>query len=94
MGDKTPTTDQLRSAIDSGSTGEKVNFPDPAAAPLGTDAEAAGQPPTAAERRTEARSRPRAPHHEQDRGLVYYIGLVCLAYVLILTVAVVALLMR
>jgi hypothetical protein len=40
--------DQLRSAIDSGGTGDKVAFPDPAAAPLGTDEEAAGTPVSAA----------------------------------------------
>lgn len=33
---------QLREDIDSGRTGDKVDFPDPAAAPLGTDAEAGG----------------------------------------------------
>src|SRR5271166_5905484 len=38
-----PTTDQLRRAIDSGATGDKVHFPDPAAAPLGTDDEAGGR---------------------------------------------------
>jgi hypothetical protein len=39
------TTDQLRTDIDAGITGDKVPFPDPAAAPLGTDDEAAGRPP-------------------------------------------------
>lgn len=38
-------TDQLRDDIDRGRTGEKVRFPDPAAAPLGTDDEAAGSRP-------------------------------------------------
>ncbi|HYG88076.1 MAG TPA: hypothetical protein VD978_17645 [Azospirillum sp.] len=33
---------RLRYDIDSGRTGDKIPFPDPAAAPLGTDAEAAG----------------------------------------------------
>ncbi|WP_395014857.1 hypothetical protein [Dongia sp.] len=37
-------TEQLREAIDRGATGDKVDFPDPAAAPLGTDDEAAGRP--------------------------------------------------
>ncbi len=37
---------RLRRAIDSGRTGDKVDFPDPAVAPLGTDDEAAGTPPT------------------------------------------------
>lgn len=36
--------DPLRDAIDTGRTGDKVAFPDPAAAPLGTDEEAAGTP--------------------------------------------------
>jgi hypothetical protein len=47
MTDESATTAQLRHDIDSGRTGSKVNFPDPAAAPLGTDDEAAGTPPSA-----------------------------------------------
>ncbi len=49
MAGKSPprTADALRDAIDSGKTGEKTEWPDPAAAPLGTDAEAAGRPPDA-----------------------------------------------
>ncbi len=39
------TTDQLRNDIDAGRTGDKVPFGDPAAAPLGTDEEAAGASP-------------------------------------------------
>jgi hypothetical protein len=41
-----PTTAQLRDAIDRGRTGSKVPYEDPAAAPLGTDEEAAGTPPS------------------------------------------------
>ncbi len=41
-----PTADELRDAIDHGRGGDKVDVSDPAAAPLGTDAEAAGTPPT------------------------------------------------
>jgi hypothetical protein len=37
--------DQLRHEIDRGMTGDKVDYPDPAAAPLGTDDEAAGAAP-------------------------------------------------
>lgn len=37
---------QLRRDIDSGRTGDKVAAADPAAAPLGTDDEAAGTPPS------------------------------------------------
>jgi hypothetical protein len=40
------TTDRLRDDIDSGRTGDKVVANDPAAAPLGTDDEAAGTPPS------------------------------------------------
>lgn len=44
----TPTAQELKGAIDSGRTGDKVAFRDPGAAPLGTDDEAAGTPDTAA----------------------------------------------
>lgn len=40
------TTDRLRHDIDRGLAGDKVRVPDPAAAPLGTDDEAAGRPPS------------------------------------------------
>jgi hypothetical protein len=40
------TTAALRHDIDSGLAGDKVKVADPAAAPLGTDEEAAGTPPT------------------------------------------------
>ena len=42
------TTEQLRNEIDSGRTGGKTPGPDPAMAPLGTDDEAAGRPPSSA----------------------------------------------
>ncbi|MFN3207972.1 MAG: hypothetical protein ACE369_03035 [Roseovarius sp.] len=38
---------RLRDRIDRGAGGDKVAFQDPAAAPLGTDDEAAGTPPSA-----------------------------------------------
>ena len=40
----TSTTAELRADIDRGLTGDKVRVEDPAAAPLGTDDEAAGTP--------------------------------------------------
>ncbi|MFC7704742.1 hypothetical protein ACFQXB_11110 [Plastorhodobacter daqingensis] len=40
------TADRLRAEIDRGAAGDKIPFSDPAAAPLGTDDEAAGTPPT------------------------------------------------
>ena len=44
---KTPkTSSMLRNEIDRGKSGDKVGYPDPAAAPLGTDAEAGGASPT------------------------------------------------
>lgn len=49
MAHKVTTTDRLRREIDSGRSGDKIGFPDPAASPLGTDDEAAGTPPGAAD---------------------------------------------
>jgi hypothetical protein len=45
--------DRLRMRIDRGETGDKVAVVDPAAAPLGTDAEAGGFSPTLPEARME-----------------------------------------
>jgi hypothetical protein len=45
-----PTADALRHEIDFGKTADKVPFPDPATAPLGTDDESAGRPPSRRER--------------------------------------------
>jgi hypothetical protein len=44
---KRSTIAQLRNDIDAGRTGDKVDWPDPATVPLGTDEEAAGTPPDA-----------------------------------------------
>jgi len=67
----TATTAQLGADIDSGATGDKVPVIDPAASPLGTDAEAAGATPAprlvAAVRRTE-RTDPDPPQHPRDAG--------------------------
>lgn len=51
MKQRPPTSDQLRDDIDRGRSGDKIAAGDPAAAPLGTDDEAGGAPPTAAQRR-------------------------------------------
>jgi len=57
--DRSSTAAQLRRDIDRGRTGDKVAWPDPALAPLGTDEEAAGTPlapgDVAAARRAERR---------------------------------------
>jgi hypothetical protein len=47
-------TEQLRIAIDQGHGGDKVDAPDPAAAPLGTDDEAGGTPNSSAQVRLAA----------------------------------------
>ena len=57
--------DQLRHEIDSGNTGDKVKALEPAAAPLGTDEEAAGTP-ISAEAVTIA-YRAEVSHPEHDR---------------------------
>jgi len=49
MAKKKPTSAQLRGDIDSGKTGDKTPGFDPAAAPMETDAEAGGAPPTPVE---------------------------------------------
>lgn len=56
--------EQLRADIDAGRTGDKVAYPDPAAAPLGADDEAAAQP----DDRDAARPRQaeRAPPQQQS----------------------------
>ncbi|MGF7159923.1 hypothetical protein FHS85_001546 [Rhodoligotrophos appendicifer] len=43
------TTESLRHRIDGGGAGDKVTGSDPAAAPLGTDEEAGGHPPSGVE---------------------------------------------
>lgn len=58
---KPTNVDRLRADIDSGATGEKIPGSDPAAAPLGTDAEAGGAPPTQRELEMERQSRPKPP---------------------------------
>lgn len=68
-------TSRLRRDIDSGRTGDKVDFPDPAAAPLGTDAEAGGDRPESAS--TAAEPAPVSPPARQgmrrDRlGVIVY----------------------
>ena len=60
-----PTAESLRADIDRGLTGDKVPGSDPAAVPLGTDAEAGGAPPTPAEVALEARSRTLRPPPER-----------------------------
>ncbi len=59
--------DKLRARIDEGQTHDKVAMPDPAAAPLGTDAEAAGTPASAASVEKATRQEA-APIQRRSRG--------------------------
>lgn len=58
--------EQLRSAIDSGETGDKVDVLDPAAAPLGSDAEAGGYVASPEEIALDAETE--AANHESARN--------------------------
>lgn len=84
---KGSTVDQLRNDIDQGRTGEKrprrdADAPDVAAAPLGTDDEAAGTPADAAvvARVRRAESAKGQPHEEHTPSwLWHFIGIVVVA---------------
>jgi hypothetical protein len=58
--------DRLRKDIDEGRTGDKTDYPDPAAAPLGTDAEAGGHPPSDEEFRIAREAEKRRPSERED----------------------------
>ncbi|RUT29253.1 hypothetical protein EMQ25_14080 [Arsenicitalea aurantiaca] len=76
MPDTVPTSDQLRDHIDKGGSSDKVAYPDPAAAPLGTDDEAAGKSPSREERRMAAGAEIAAPQVRRsahiDPTLLYF----------------------
>lgn len=85
------TTEQLRIAIDRGQAGDKVDFPDPAAAPLGTDDEAGGHSNTPAQvRLAAAHELTRAPKQKRQdyAGLGHAWWLV--GYTIVTGVAIVA----
>ncbi|WP_274425826.1 hypothetical protein [Chelativorans sp. YIM 93263] len=79
-----PTTDRLRADIDSGKTHDKVRYSDPAAAPLGSDDEAAGNPPSPRERHLEAQNRSlgHAPSR-RDSGAFWAYGLMIVGAALV-----------
>lgn len=84
--------DQLRHEIDSGRLGDKIDFPDPAAAPLGTDAEAGGNPVKPAELAIEQKARALSPKprraSDQDPGLLIYLAMLVpvMAFILLIVV--------
>ena len=89
--------DRLRARLDRGEGSDKINFPDPAAAPLGTDDEAGGHPvtPEQAEMalRAETRGAPErremttAPRQQVPGNWVFAAGLTVAGLVLIFGVA-------
>ena len=85
-----PTTDQIRNTIDTGATGEKIGHPDPAAAPLGTDAEAGGHSPTRAERTMEVKSRTLGRERPPVNGVPLYLALMALVSAAILVIGILA----
>ena len=85
------TLEQLRADIDSGRTGDKVSAPDPAMAPLGTDDEAAGTPPSPAAIALTRRLETSHPHPHQPQpqtGLGH--AWILIAFVIALAIAIVA----
>lgn len=83
-----PTTDRERRAIDSGEAGDKIAFPDPAAAPLGTDAEASGNPPTRTERQMDTSSLG-APRAQLSRFGARLPVVICVIVIALFAVAIV-----
>jgi hypothetical protein len=90
MEPRAPTTDELRNRSDAGDIGDKVSFPDPAAAALGTDAEAGGSPPTVAERKLAAKQPAGPAQHRQDSGMLIYPLLIAAVFIIVIAAAVVA----
>lgn len=70
------TADALRHSLDRGRGGDKVDFIDPAAAPLGTDDEAGGHPPTREQIRMAAASElgPRPSEVEREARTIPHLA--------------------
>nr|WP_111298262.1 hypothetical protein [Paracoccus saliphilus] len=66
MAQKPDTAETLRQGIDHGQAADKVDYPDPAAAPLGTDAEAGGNPVTPREAKLAHEQEIRNPPSQSD----------------------------
>jgi hypothetical protein len=77
------SAERLRHDIDTGRTGDKVSWPDPAAAPLGTDEEAAGTPLHATLVETARAEETRRPHGDPHSkrsgvGFAWWLGVFAL----------------
>jgi len=82
-----PTADRMRHDISRGLSGDKVNHPDPAAAPLGTDDEAAGHPPSSDELRIAAATALSTPPKKGTSGVVsFYVAILIAIAVVVLGV--------
>jgi hypothetical protein len=91
-----PTAAQLKADIDSGRSGDKVGVFDPALAPLGTDDEAAGHPPSPADVAVARRQESAASATDSNRnapqggprvalyGFLAFIALVAIAFASVL----------
>ena len=81
-GGEAPTAEQLRHAIDSGETRDRIESPDPAAVPLGADDEAGGYSPSPAEgaaayhQEVERRQRSTVKEHTRDLAAMLFACLV------------------
>ncbi len=80
---------QHRHRIDTGQTGDKVDYPDPAAAPLGTDEEAGGArtPPEAIgadNERRKSEGNPVKADSSRTRQLVLSAAIIALVLVILL----------
>jgi hypothetical protein len=74
-----PTTAKLKHDIDRGRAGDKVDAIDPAAAPLGTDEEAAGTPPppdAIAQAHMHEVAHAPVKRKDSDHAVALYIGLI------------------
>jgi len=87
-----PTADRIRQDITRGKAGDKIDYPDPAAAPLGTDDEAAGKSPSAAELHIAAETAHLKPPEIRVFGVVY--SYAAIVFAIIAVVLVVALSLR
>lgn len=80
--------EQLREEIDKGEFADKVDYTDPAAAPLGSDDEAAGNPP-----RADEVSKAIPPHgkslHEKSRpAILAYVAIAVFILVVFVTIVI------
>ncbi|MDQ2081974.1 hypothetical protein RA307_17440 [Xanthobacteraceae bacterium Astr-EGSB] len=78
---------RLRADIDHGRTGDKVDWPDPAAAPLGTDEEAAGTPTPEAAIDAARRQESQGVSHPQQRHVGFGAAWVMFAFILFAGIA-------